>query len=158
MSRPIDPEIQQFLDLYYISWFRINQTYHLWAQQHGLTDSTLFLLDEIHRTPEGCTLTYLVGKVFLPKQTVSSILQKLEEQGLILRKIHPKDQRNRIITLTKTGQTYVDDLMQQMEQAETNAYLLLSKEEQQAIRQGFSAFASAIEQSFLPSFALHKKH
>ena len=50
-TRKID-EIQEFLDLYYISWFRINQTYNLWAQCHGIQDSTMFLLDEIHRNPE----------------------------------------------------------------------------------------------------------
>ena len=34
-------EIQEFLDLYYISWFRINQTYNLWAQCHGIQDLSL---------------------------------------------------------------------------------------------------------------------
>ena len=60
-------EIQEFLDLYYISWFRINQTYNLWAQCHGIQDSTMFLLDEIHRNPEYCTQSMLVSKVLLPK-------------------------------------------------------------------------------------------
>ena len=69
-TRKID-EIQEFLDLYYISWFRINQTYNLWAQCHGIQDSTMFLLDEIHRNPEHCTQSMLVSKVLLPKQTVS---------------------------------------------------------------------------------------
>ena len=68
-------EIQEFLDLYYISWFRINQTYNLWAQCHGIQDSTMFLLDEIHRNPEYCTQSMLVSKVLLPKQTVSSALR-----------------------------------------------------------------------------------
>ena len=78
---PID-QIQAFLDLYYISWFRINRTYNLWAQCHGIQDSTMFLLDEIHRNPEYCTQSMLIEKVLLPKQTVSSALKKLEEEGI----------------------------------------------------------------------------
>ncbi|MBS5517672.1 MAG: MarR family transcriptional regulator [Clostridiales bacterium] len=134
-TRKID-EIQEFLDLYYISWFRINQTYNLWAQCHGIQDSTMFLLDEIHRNPEYCTQSMLVSKVLLPKQTVSSALKKMEEAGLIVRENNPKDKRNKFVRLTPEGQIYADALMGEMEQAEVDAFLSLTPEQQDRHHQG----------------------
>lgn len=66
-TRKID-EIQEFLDLYYISWFRINQTYNLWAQCHGIQDSTMFLLDEIHRNPEHARRACLSARCCCPSR------------------------------------------------------------------------------------------
>ena len=150
-------EIQEFLDLYYISWFRINQTYNLWAQCHGIQDSTMFLLDEIHRNPEYCTQSMLVSKVLLPKQTVSSAVKKMEEAGLIVRENNPKDKRNKFVRLTPEGQIYADALMGEMEQAEVDAFLSLTPEQQIAITQGLDAFANAIQEAFGTTIRARKK-
>lgn len=155
-TRKID-EIQEFLDLYYISWFRINQTYNLWAQCHGIQDSTMFLLDEIHRDPAHCTQSLLVSKVLLPKQTVSSALKKMEEAGLIFRENNPKDKRNKFVRLTPKGQVYADALMGEMEQAEVDAFLSLTPEQQVAITEGLKSFADAIEKAFGKTIASKKK-
>jgi len=154
---PID-QIQAFLDLYYISWFRINRTYNLWAQCHGIQDSTMFLLDEIHRNPEYCTQSMLVEKVLLPKQTVSSALKKLEEEGIIHRENNPCDKRNKLVKLTvPKGKAYADALMREMEQAEVDAFLSLTPAQQTAITSGLEAFANAIEQAFGKTMQKKKK-
>lgn len=146
-KRQID-EIQEFLDLYYISWFRINQAYSLWAQRHGIQDSTMFLLDEIDRNPHNCTQSMLVGKVLLPKQTVSSALKKMELDGLIVRENNPSDKRNKFVRFTEKGRQYAGALMEEMEQAEVDAFLSLTPEQQDAITRGLDAFANAIQKAF----------
>ena len=117
----------------------------------------MFLLDEIHRNPDNCTQSMLVSKVLLPKQTVSSALKKMEEAGLIFRENNPKDKRNKFVRLTPEGQLYADELMGEMEQAEVDAFLSLTPQQQEAITQGLDAFASAIEQAFGKTIQKRKK-
>lgn len=95
--------VSKDIDAYYESWFRINQAYSIWAQQRGTTDNMMFALYEIHSAKEGCTQQQLCRKLFLPKQTVSFLLSKLEKQGYIGRSENPRDRRNKLVFLHGGG-------------------------------------------------------
>ena len=45
----------------------------------------------------------IADRVLIPRQTVTSILDKLETAGLVVRTDHPSDRRRKIIRLTQAG-------------------------------------------------------
>ena len=45
----------------------------------------------------------IADQVLIPRQTITSILDKLEKSGLVVRNDHPSDRRRKVIRLTQTG-------------------------------------------------------
>lgn len=148
MKKKID-DVRKDIDAYYESWFRINQAYSVWAQQHGTTDSLVFMLYEIFVSADDCTQHELCRKLFLPKQTVSFLLSKLEKQGYVRRSENPKDRRNKLVSFTAEGRNYAQTLLAELEQAETRAFLGMTAKERRAVADGLRSFANALSQCFL---------
>lgn len=142
-------EVRKDIDAYYESWFRINQAYSVWAQQHGTTDNMIFTLYEIFSSEEGCTQQQICQKLFLPKQTISFLLSKLEKKGYILRRENPGDRRNKLVAFTQEGRKYAQQLLSELDYAEVRAFLGMTSEERRAVSAGLRSFAEAISRSFL---------
>ena len=141
--------VSKDIDAYYESWFRINQAYSIWAQQRGTTDNMMFALYEIHSAKEGCTQQQLCRKLFLPKQTVSFLLSKLEKQGYTGRSENPRDRRNKLVSFTAEGRKYAQKLLGELGRAEARAFLSMTAEERRSVAKGLHSFAEAISKSFL---------
>ena len=45
----------------------------------------------------------IAAEVLIPRQTITSILDKLEKAGLVVRTEHPTDRRRKVIRLTQSG-------------------------------------------------------
>jgi DNA-binding MarR family transcriptional regulator len=45
----------------------------------------------------------IADQVLIPRQTITSILDKLEKAGLVVRTEHPTDRRRKVIRLTQAG-------------------------------------------------------
>ena len=45
----------------------------------------------------------IADQVLIPRQTITSILDKLEKAGLVVRTDHPTDRRRKVIRLTQAG-------------------------------------------------------
>lgn len=141
-------EIRSEIDAYYENWFRLNEAYAAWAQKRGTTDNLMFTLYEIAVTPEGCTQQMICKKLFLPKQTVSFLLAKLEKQGHITRTENPKDRRNKLVFLTESGTAYAHELLSALDEAEIRAYRSMPPQTRQALTEGLGALADAVTTSF----------
>jgi len=141
--------ISQYIKVYYESWFRINNAYNIWAQTRGINYNTLFVLYEVYNNSINCTQRNICDNLILPKQTVSTILDKLEKEEYVYREINERDRRNKIVKLTIKGDMFASELLKELEKAEVEAYKNLSKEERYAITKGLYVFAKAIEKSFL---------
>ena len=81
MNHRIKSEIQS----YYEFWFGLNEIYERWAKAHGITSNTLFVIHTINEYPDRCTPSVLCKCLLLSKQTVNSILNRLERDGYIQR-------------------------------------------------------------------------
>ena len=143
--------ISQYLKVYYESWFRINNAYNIWAQKRGVNYNTLFVLYEVYNNSINCTQRSICENLVLPKQTVSTILDRLEKEEYVYREINERDRRNKIVILTIKGEKFASELLAELEKAEVEAYNNLSKEERYAVTKGLYVFAKAIEKSFLKS-------
>lgn len=140
--------VKKDIDAYYESWFRINQAYSVWAQQRGTTENIIFALYEIDSSEGGCTQQQLCRKLFLPKQTVSFLLAKLEKQGYIRRGESPGDRRNKLVSFTEEGREYAQALLAELSHAEARAFLGMTAEERRSVTEGLRSFTEAISKSF----------
>jgi MarR family transcriptional regulator for hemolysin len=60
---------------------------------------------------DGISQTNLADMIFIEGPTLVSILDKLEEMGLVTRKIDPKDRRNKLIYTTKKSKEMIGTIV-----------------------------------------------
>jgi DNA-binding MarR family transcriptional regulator len=104
--------------------------------------------------PEGHILSYLrsyapcpiseIVRVFgLKGSTLTSILDRLEERGLITRQINPDDRRSFVIKLTRSGRRLADRIQTFVEQLEEHIHRRVTAKN----LTGFKKVMSAIEEA-----------
>ena len=67
--------------------------YVRWFQKRGLSYPQFLILDAVLRRPEGAEPTALAEECFMPKQTVTGLLDQLERAGFIRRERCETDRR-----------------------------------------------------------------
>jgi DNA-binding MarR family transcriptional regulator len=81
-----------------------------WMQQLaplGLTPGQGRALGVIARSGDGLRMADLAGKLDIVPRSATSVVDGLEEQGLVLRRPDPGDRRSMIVTLTEAGRRLV---------------------------------------------------
>ena len=95
-------------------WHRIYHVMGMRLASHGLQLSQAAALMRLYTHPEANEPTLLAEQLCLPPQTITFILDSLEQQGMAERKPHPTDRRRKVITITAIGaakaKTILDDL------------------------------------------------
>ena len=69
----------------------------------------------------------------MSRQTVTSVVDSLEQRGLVSRSIAENDRRSRVITLTEEGRASGRRIGRTMRNVELSAFKKLSSEEQNAL-------------------------
>lgn len=140
-------EIIKQIDSYYNSWFEINNIYHAWAKRHDIDDTTLFVLYVIKNAVPYCTQSQICNKLFLPKQTISQTLAKLEKDGYIVKEINTEDLRNKIIKFTEKGTRFAIAVLEELMLAEVEAFSRVSHKHRMAIVESFVLLADSLGKS-----------
>lgn len=143
-----EKEFTELIDVYYQSWFKINEIYHDWSRKHGIQDTTLFVLYVINESPTYCTQNHICDKLSLPKQTISLILSQLEKKGYILRELNPKDRRNKVVRFTQVGEQYANELLKKLKYSEIEAFSNMSQEQRQDMVKSLCLLSDLLERSF----------
>ena len=84
--------------------------YKPWLDELGLTYTqyiTMMVLWEHHAT----TVKSLGQELYLDSGTLTPLLKKLEEKGLVTRRRSEQDERNLIVTLTEKGEALREDAL-----------------------------------------------
>lgn len=121
-------KIASIIDIWYKEWFRNEQLYNGWARQHGLNYNELFTLYVLHKTG-GCTPSYIAQFLSIPKQTVNSLLGRLEKRGMIERLPLEEDKRSCLIHLTEEGDGWADGILHRLEEIEYRVFSSFTEEE-----------------------------
>jgi len=99
----------------------ISGFYNKFAKSSGLTLAgleTLMIISE----EEKCTQKTIVQKTFLTKQTVNSIISKLEKNKIIeLFTETNTDKRNKIIKFTESGEIFARQIIKRVKEIEYRA-------------------------------------
>lgn len=142
-----EKKFTELLDVYYQSWFKINDIYRIWARKHGIQDTTLFTLYVINESSTYCTQNEIRDKLSLPKQTVSLILSGLEKKGYILRELNTKDRRNKIVKFTERGSQYANSILEKLKSAELDAFGNMSQEQKRSMIENFCLLSDLLDKS-----------
>lgn len=142
-----EKEFTELLDVYYKSWFKINDIYRVWSRKHEIQDTTLFTLYVIDESSPYCTQNEIRDKLSLPKQTVSLILSGLEEKGYILRELNSKDRRNKIVRFTEKGRQYANSILEKLKSAEIEAFSNMSQEQRRTMVESFCLLSDLLDKS-----------
>lgn len=118
---------------YYKSWRGIDATYDQIAASCGVTSNIMNILTLLykHRTP--MTQNELSRELHLSRQTITSVVDSLEQRGLVSRSIAENDRRSRMITLTEEGRASGRHIGRTMRNVELSAFKKLTTEEQHAL-------------------------
>ena len=133
-------DIKKAIKSYYEMYFEIGYVYEELAKMHGLTSTTLFILQMIYDYPEECTQHFICEKLLYPKQTVNTILDSFERKGYIRKEVSKLDKRNKNILFTEAGKKYAVHVMSDMFQLEESAFTSMTTEDREAMVRGEQAF------------------
>jgi len=125
-------------------WTRLEKLYSNWAHRRGvswLEDSVLYALRVL-----GLTSQKDIAESFgLPKQSVSSTVASLVEQGHARMQQDPKDGRAKHVTLTEQGVRYADDLVGPTVRCESNAVARLGSSDAEQLALLLNRFYEALK-------------
>lgn len=76
----------------------------------GVTQARWSTMVYLEKGGEGLTQRELAGLMAIENPTLVRLLDSLEQQGLIERRLCPNDRRARRLHLTKAGRAFMDDL------------------------------------------------
>ena len=119
MEESVEP-IRKLMDRYYHFWFGVNALYDEWARWKGLTVNSLFTLFQLYESEGGCTQQQIADKLQQHKQTVSALLDKMEERGYICRLTRENDRRSKRVTLTEEGRALAGSLRENLSSVEVD--------------------------------------
>lgn len=131
-----------------IFWRQIDTIYSDYARSIGISYTEMHILNLIAVT-EDCTQKILCEKIFLPKQTVNSIITAIYKKGWIELKEKPDDRRVKTVKLTKAGQEYVDEYIMPIMEAEETAMASLSDKDSETLVRTMGEFAKVFRETLI---------
>lgn len=131
-----------------ILWREIDTVYSDYAHNLGISYTEMHILSLIS-VIEDCTQKILCEKIFLPKQTVNSVITACYKKGWIELKEKPDDRRVKTIVLTKKGKAYVDKNITPIMEAEEKAMSALSDADGEALIKGMDVFAKVFRKQLI---------
>lgn len=107
---------------------QINSIYEDYAKSTGLSYTGLYTLHMIALT-ENCTQKFIADQLFLPKQTINSVITTFRKQGLIELRELAEDKRHKTLHLTEKGKQFTAHIFPEIEAAEQNSMAQFTEKE-----------------------------
>ena len=102
------------------------------SEDTGLRHLEFGVMVRIHDTP-GLDQNALAERMALDRTSISALVFRLEEQGLIERTVNGADRRARVLRLTPSGRTLHDRLRPKAEAAQERILAVLAPAERRAL-------------------------
>lgn len=127
---------------------QINSIYEDYARSVGLSYTSLYTLHMIALS-ENCTQKFIAEQLFLPKQTLNSVVSAFHKQGLIELREMAEDKRHKTLHLTKKGEEFAAQIFPPIVAAEQNSIARFNEEDRAAflgyMRKYVASFASEMK-------------
>jgi DNA-binding MarR family transcriptional regulator len=121
------------------------------ARAQGLTGVRDWIVLMALSTQPGRTQLALGHALGLDKTTLTSQLDRLETDGLIIRRLHPHDRRARIPEITPAGRRIQERVTQARDHAEAELLKTFSTQEQRLLRDLLTRLAADQHGNCLPA-------
>ena len=136
------------LQSFFTDLSRQNELYALWAKRKGIRPSTMTVLYALDQAAAICTQGQIANQWLLPKQTVHTVVQELEQAGYLVKESKP-GQKEKALHLTPSGQQYAEELLAELYQAEEHTADAIGTESFQQLIKMNHRFTELFEQEVL---------
>lgn len=133
------------LQSFFTDLSRQNELYALWAKRKDIRPSTLMVLYALNQSTVSYTQGQIANQWLLPKQTVHTVVQELEQAGHLAKDSKP-GQKEKALRLTPSGQQYAAELLTELYQAEERAAAAVGTENFQQLIEMNHQFTEAFAQ------------
>ena len=113
----------------------IDDVYHMLALKFGLSDSAMWILCTMREANRELTQSEIAQEMSMSRQTVNSAIKSLEKQGYLRLEAVSGDRRNKILSFTEEGETFVKRTVDRVLSLEHQVFENLEVEEQEKITQ-----------------------
>ena len=113
----------------------IDDVYHMLALKFGLSDSAMWILCTMREANRELTQAEIAQEMSMRRQTVNSAIKNLEKQGYLRLEAVSGDRRNKILSFTEEGETFVKRTVDRVLSLEHQVFENLEVEEQEKITQ-----------------------
>lgn len=134
-SKPdeIDSELRKKILDTLESQSSINIQMNFWFDEmmkyHGVSYSTYRMMRLLRKYVDGIEPSVIADKLTILRQTVTNMVDELEERNLAQRVPHPADRRRIYVKLTSEGMALANKLVDEMISVETAVLLQFTREE-----------------------------
>lgn len=129
------------------SLLKMMSQYERFAKQHNLTYNAMLVLLCLRFGGTQLSQGILSKFLFLPKQTVGSILVGFKKKNYVIESPSPVDARSKILVLTKEGEQFADSIFTQLQEIDSQALIAVPKEQFEATLDTIDAYNNAFEKA-----------
>lgn len=119
--------MDKMLNKFWEVWGQSDSLYNKWANKHNINNVRLFVLYTLDR--ESLTQKRISLYTGLAKQTVSSVIQALKKENIII--LLPSinsDKREKLVVLTDKGKQYCKELLTPLYVVEERTFELMGED------------------------------
>lgn len=126
-----------------------NKIYAQWAQKYGISYTWLAILDTINENPDGAEPSVLAEEFFIPRQTMTGILDQLEKAQLARRERDPHDRRKVRIFLEPKGIALQNDIVAELAVHEEAVLATIAPHDMATFNATFEKIVTGLEERLL---------
>ncbi len=141
----METAFQKDIQDYYSWWRRMNALYHDWAEEHGVSEYTVYVLHTLLEK-QGCTQKQICEEWILSKQTVNSILKGLGQKGYLKSVPSVADGRKKILSLTDEGERYARKMIGELSVLEGKVMERMGERRRKQMNQSANLFCDLFEE------------
>ena len=117
----MDKTIKEQIDTINQRIKELNSLYHIAAGKSGISDGEVSIWSTLLCSEEEYSQQDLSDLLYLPKQTVNSIISNLVKKGFVSLEHDPGTRNRKVVRLTKEGRDYGEDNVMWIFRAEEKA-------------------------------------
>lgn len=112
-------------------WRMYDQVYSDFAESQGVSTNAMSLIEELSIRPDGIEPAAAADYLGIARQTMTTVLDSLENKGVIARFPHRHDRRRKVIRFTPEGKEFADGLIDKLYKWELGALSAINNEDQE---------------------------
>ena len=126
------------------AWGRTNALYTAWCATAGQNQYRLFVLYTID-AHEPVTQKEIAERTGLSKQTVSTVMRALKEEGLVTLSTGEADRREKNVRLTAEGKRHAEEVLASLHRLEQRVFGIMGAERMKEMTDAITLFNLVFE-------------
>ena len=147
MTVKISKELSEFNLLYK----EMNEIYHIYAKNHGVSDTVLWILYVLSEYGGICRQKDICSELHYPAQTVNSAIKWLERRGIVRLETAEENRKNKAVLLTEEGKKLSESIIAPLVETEDKAFSDLFESERKSLIEVNKKYVKLLSEGILAS-------